>query len=545
VARNSQWRSASDEDWELALARESVIRSLADQTGFIAGPVATASEELGISRSLVYRLVAKFRERPQVSSLLPSKRGRRSTSRALPIAAEVVLQEAIDRVYLQREKPRLSDLLKEVERECRRKGLRVPNYRTIKRRVDAIDARESVRKRSGLKAANDRFRPTSVLSTADLLPLERVQIDHTLVDVVIVDEGDRLPIGRPWLTLVIDVASRAVLGFSVSLDEPSTASVALALVQAVLPKDLWLADRELEVPWPMWGLPELLQLDNAPEFHSRALVRGAQEYGVRIDYRPPASPHFGGHIERLIGTTMGAVHVLPGTTFSNIAEKGDYPSEKTAALTLVELERWLALQIAGVYHQSVHSTISKPPASAWFDGLARRRQAPRKPEDAQTFFLDFLPEEWRLIRRDGIRMFNIHYWDNVLSPLAGRSSKRVLIKYDPRNLSRVFYQDDSGHYWPIPYRNLGAPPISLWEQREAMKRLHAEGHHLVDERLIFETALAQRNLVDSARKTTRKRRNKERRQHLQRTTIATQAVSDSAQTTEDPNLPPFGVEEWS
>jgi Transposase IS66 family len=96
-----------------------------------------------------------------------------------------------------------------------------PNYRTIKRRVDAIDARESVRKRSGSKAANDRFRPISVLSTADLLPLERVQIDHTLVDVVIVDEADRLPIGRPWLTLVIDVASRAVLGFSVSSHDQS------------------------------------------------------------------------------------------------------------------------------------------------------------------------------------------------------------------------------------------------------------------------------------------------------------------------------------
>jgi hypothetical protein len=41
----------------------------------------------------------------------------------------------------------------------------------------------------------------------------------------------------------------------------------------------------------MWGLPELLQLDNAPEFHSRALVRGAQEYGIRIDYRPPGTPH--------------------------------------------------------------------------------------------------------------------------------------------------------------------------------------------------------------------------------------------------------------
>jgi len=47
---------------------------------------------------------------------------------------------------------------------------------------------------------------------------------------------------------------------------------------------------------------------------------------------------------------MGAVHLLPGSTFSNVAEKGDYPSEKTSALTLVELERWLALQVGGVYH---------------------------------------------------------------------------------------------------------------------------------------------------------------------------------------------------
>jgi putative transposase len=76
----------------------------------------------------------------------------------------------------------------------------------------------SSRKRAGAKAANDRFRPTRVLSTTDLLPLERVQIDHTLVDVIMVDEGDRLPIGRPWLTLAIDVASRAVLGFLVSLE---------------------------------------------------------------------------------------------------------------------------------------------------------------------------------------------------------------------------------------------------------------------------------------------------------------------------------------
>jgi transposase InsO family protein len=39
--------------------------------------------------------------------------------------------------------------------------------------------------------------------------LERVEIDHTLVDTHIVDALDRKPIGRPWLTIAIDVATRA------------------------------------------------------------------------------------------------------------------------------------------------------------------------------------------------------------------------------------------------------------------------------------------------------------------------------------------------
>jgi hypothetical protein len=57
----SQWQSAPDEDWALALAREAVIRPLTDQPELTEELVVTASDELGISRSLVYRLVAKFR----------------------------------------------------------------------------------------------------------------------------------------------------------------------------------------------------------------------------------------------------------------------------------------------------------------------------------------------------------------------------------------------------------------------------------------------------------------------------------------------------
>jgi putative transposase len=33
-----------------------------------------------------------------------------------------------------------------------------------------------------------------------------MQIDHTRVDVIVVSEGSRKPLGRPWITLAIDHA---------------------------------------------------------------------------------------------------------------------------------------------------------------------------------------------------------------------------------------------------------------------------------------------------------------------------------------------------
>ena len=57
----SQWQSASDEDWALALAHEAVIRPLTNQPEVTEELVVTASDELRISQSPVYRLVAKFR----------------------------------------------------------------------------------------------------------------------------------------------------------------------------------------------------------------------------------------------------------------------------------------------------------------------------------------------------------------------------------------------------------------------------------------------------------------------------------------------------
>ncbi|MCB8878590.1 transposase family protein, partial [Acidisoma silvae] len=190
----------------------------------------------------------------------------------------------------------------------------------------------------------------------------------TLADVVVVTESDRRSLGRPWLTLAIDVATRMVVGFHLSLDKPSAVAVALVLSQVVLPKDRYLAGRGVDLDWPVSGLPQRLHLDNAKEFRSQALRRGASQYGIEIDYRPPATPHFGGHIERLIGTMMGALRILPGATGRSVAERGDDP-EGTAVLSLDELETWLVHQIAGVYHHTLHSSLGKPPITAWREAV--------------------------------------------------------------------------------------------------------------------------------------------------------------------------------
>jgi putative transposase len=337
-----------------------------------------------------------------------------------------------------------------------------------------------------------------------------LQIDHTPVDVIVVDQQRRLPISRPWLTLAVDVKTRMIAGFHVSLWSPSTISLSLALSQAVLPKTSWLADRELQtLDWPVHGLPRSIHVDNAKEFHAEALLRGCQEYGILLDHRPPGRPHFGGHIERLVGTMMGAVHLLPGTTFSNVAEKGSYVSEKRATLTLFELERWLALQIAGVYHLSIHSALGKTPLAAWQED-AETMTPPRDPLDETEFFLSFLPAVPRQIRRDGIHFYNIRYWDNVLSPWAGRLKEPLLVKYDPRNLSRIYVQDPSGRHWPVPYADLRQPPIALWEMEAVNKQARQDGRKINSEEAIFANIIAQRQLIQKASSLSKQRRQREK-----------------------------------
>jgi len=351
-------------------------------------------------------------------------------------------------------------------------------------------------------------------------PLDWLQMDHTPVDLIIVDPVDRAPIGRPWVTVAIDTFSRCIAGFHLSLEAPSATSVGLCLTLVASDKAPWLQQRGIEAHWPVLGKPHRLGVDNATEFHSAAFERGCAQHGITIEWRPPGQPHFGGIVERVVGTLMGLVHTLPGTTFSNPADRGGYDSDKTACLTLEELERWLAVAVTKYYHLRPHEGLDdETPLHRYEQGvqaLTAAGQTVPAPRDPRAFLIDFLPVVRRTLQRDGITIDHITYYSNALRPWIRQRGQPgpLLIRRDPRDLSRIFVLDaENNAYLEVPYRLLSRPAITLWEHKLARKRLRAQRRAAVDEASLFAAIDEMRAIEHEAETLTRTaRRNRTRRQ---------------------------------
>jgi putative transposase len=278
-------------------------------------------------------------------------------------------------------------------------------------------------------------------------------------------------------------------------------------------KRAWLERLGVEATWPMSGKPRELYVDNAAEFHSEALRRGCDQHGIGLRYRPPGQPHFGGIVERLIGTMMRMVHdEVPGTTFSNTAQRGRYDSEGKAVLTMPELQAWLALATA-CYHGQVHESLGRTPAGAWAEKVAEAG-APVTVTNETAFLVDFLPVIRRTLSRTGFQIDHVQYYCDALKPWIARRERlgKFVLRCDPRDISRIWALDPEGTaYLEVPYRTLSRPPISAWEQQAAVARLREQGRAEVDENALFAMVEQMREITDTAAATTRKaRRDRER-----------------------------------
>lgn len=283
VVRSPDLATISRTDWEKMSTRLDVVRRLIKSPRRTKSEVEQAAAAIGVSYPLLYKLMARLRKGGGVATaLLPLKSGPRKGSSKLSAELHAIIEAAIADKWLNRQQGSMQSVIENVEERCRFAGLRPPSPTTVRSRIAAYDGQTTIRARRGAKAADAKYRPVPGNFPETSWPLQIVQLDHTPVDAIVVDQEHRQPIGRPWLTLAIDVHTRMVAGFLLSLEPPQATSVALCLAHAVLPKEEWLSRWRVDALWPVWGKPDTIHVDNGKDFRSEALSRGCQQHGITV-----------------------------------------------------------------------------------------------------------------------------------------------------------------------------------------------------------------------------------------------------------------------
>jgi putative transposase len=398
---------------------------------------AHAMEKLALRKSAFYKLVSRFNAALGALSIISRSPGpKQGRHRISPDVIDVV--HACFNEHYKGKSASYSHVWTQAQAVCAHRGLPTPGLSTVQRIIKQMDPKVVFRRKHGLDAANQTFQPRPGYVHTDY-PLHHAQMDHTRVDLILRAEHDRsIIIGRPWVTLLIDVHTRIILAFYLSMFPPSLISVQQTVCMAALPKNKEHAgSTTFGVTYPYYGMPTHLGMDNASEFHSPILVASLRKYGCEPLWRKIGKKHMGGTIESLIGTLMTtAVHFLPGTTFSNVEQRGEYDSEKHSTLTFKEFCSWFAGQIL-IYHGTVHSELRQSPKDAWEDYYSEKTgRLPPIITNQGNFYVDFLPEKHRPIRNNGITLNSAIYWSSGLSAKQGKG--KVTVKFDPYDMTHIW-----------------------------------------------------------------------------------------------------------
>ena len=479
----------NDEEFQKALEKYEIIEPLLKLEKRTAKDVQAVAKKNKKGIATLYRWIEKYETFGTVSSLSSSYKnsGAKGKSR-LSESVEAVMQSVIDEYYLDMQQYPLSIIYSKISEKCEALELKVPNINTVRNRINTLHPKLIAKNRKGVNVMDTRGMPGKYPEVK--MPLDVIQIDHTKADVMLVDEETRQDIGRPYITVAIDVYSRMVYGFYISLEGTSYFNVGQCLLNAILPKDDLLKMYNVEGEWPVYGLPRVVSMDNAKEFRSKALQKFCADYRIKDVYRPVARSHFGGIIERMMKTSMKKMHLIPGTTFSSVEKKGTYDSAKHAVMTISELEQWYADFIVNIYHKTEHSHLGMTPEEKLYQGLLGVGEntipfLPTVPSDTVKLRMALLPAMERTVQKNGITIDYITYFSEVLRKLIipaqykklkkNLSSNTVLCRRDPRDISKIYvYDEDIDNYIEVPYADIKRPAMDLKELRKAIAEAKKE-----------------------------------------------------------------------
>jgi putative transposase len=369
-------------------------------------PAKLAAAAAGVTERQFYRFVSAF-QKNGIDGL--ARKSRKDKGGRRGISSE--FQKIIEGICLQKPKPTLAWVHRKIKDYCARESLAVPCYSVVWRIYEAIPGEQKVYAHEGEKAYKHEYGIIHRWSAA--YPNEIWQCDHKEFDIYATDIRGR--VGKVWLTAIEDDYSRAILGYYLGIEAPSSLRVALALRQAIWHKP--------EEAWPMCGLPEKFFSDHGSDFTSSHIeqVAGDLKFDLIDSVVGEAEPR--GKVERLFRTADQMF--IP-----------DIKSPKNAPLPIEDIDKAFKKWLLEAYLVNKNDDLDESPLERW-KAAARIPRIPESLEDLDLMLLHVGKK--RKVRRDGIRFKTFRYFD---LPLSKYGKEEVSIRYDPRDMSEIFVYAD-------------------------------------------------------------------------------------------------------
>jgi putative transposase len=424
------------------------------------------------SPSTLARWTHRFIESAYDLASLASNTYRRGPqSKRLPIEAESVIAEVIGKDYLTEQRISATqaycNVVGEIESTPTFAGVAhvVPSERTVQRRVAEVDPYVRTLRRYGRKHADRLARPAGT-STVTSRPMEWVFMDGHKLDVIVVDPDTGESLGRPFLVALIDHQTRALVGWNISLI-PFCSTTALAAIKDMSGRD------PSKGPG---GVPEKLTPDLGPDLIAAALTSMLRRLLVHFEPTEAFDPNGKAILERFFATvTVQFVHMLPGTTFSSPADRGDYRSVDKARLTLDFVREKFGQWVDTVYHASVHGETQRIISIHWRDQQSAFPILSYSKAD-----LDVMARvgHQRTISKGRVNVDYLYWKSAALSRMEQQGVRSVMVLVDDLDLEKVYV-----HPVGKPEALVLADPV----RPDYMRKLNRYEHDEVKKRLAEQT----------------------------------------------------------
>ncbi|CAG2150739.1 hypothetical protein LMG19282_03839 [Cupriavidus campinensis] len=388
-------------------------------------------------------------------SAWPRKRPPRSA------AALEMADQALREIYLRREggsvrgSYRTYRLLTANENK-ERAALHMPIHpvmseRTFYRHTSNLNAYDVAVARRGYNAARAEFHMVRGKMEADRL-MDYAEIDHSEINLFVIDDRAMLPLGRPKITAIKERKSSIGLGFYVSFAPSGLECISGALAHSLLDHkkayEIW---PELENPWPSHGRARTYVMDRGADFASDRCATMLNDLNAYPEWCERRTPWHKPSIERFFATMEQSLfEAMPGRTFGSIQRRGDYDPYKHAAIRFSTFVFLLHKWVVDEHNATPNSRTGLSPLEAWTE--LERDIPPRFPIDPAEIRIKLgLPFDGTL-SNEGIRRDRLCFGSRELNAMFKRyGSRSVQCRMSFNDIGSVYVlHPDERRYIQVP-----------------------------------------------------------------------------------------------